>query len=404
MARKSVVASSVATEPPAGASVLRGLGDDPSRWDAHQFRALIEHSSDAIAVIDPDHRIRYLSPSVETVEGYSPAELVGDTCLANTHPDDVERVRGFVRQAVAHPGRAIPCSWRRRHKDGRWLWLEGVATNLLDDPAVGGIVTNYRDVSERRRAEQEIQKLNAQLEQRVARRTAQLQAANQELAAFAYSVSHDLRAPLRAIDSFSKILQEDHGGRLDAEGQRLLGVLRTSTARMNRMIEDILAYSQASGAEPAQRLVNMSALVCATVQELEVAAVGRKLSFAIGGLPPARADGAMMQRVWTNLIDNAIKYTGQRPEARIEIGARAGVGETQYYVRDNGAGFDMRDRGKLFGVFQRLHGTEFSGTGVGLAIVQRIVGRHGGRVWAESSPGEGACFHFSLPHPDPTHG
>jgi light-regulated signal transduction histidine kinase (bacteriophytochrome) len=211
-------------------------------------------------------------------------------------------------------------------------------------------------------------------------------------------VSHDLRTPLRAIDGFSRILLEDYADKLDAEARRILNVVRAGTLKMGRMIDDILAFSRAGRLELKTVPVDMAALVRETLADpLAVSIAKRKLALDIRTLPPAPGDRAMLGHVWLNLLDNAIKFTVGTPDARIEIGAASGYDETVYYVRDNGAGFDMRYLHKLFGVFQRLHDAEFPGTGIGLAIVKRIVERHGGRVWAEGKPGAGATFYFALP-------
>ncbi len=226
----------------------------------------------------------------------------------------------------------------------------------------------------------------------------QLAATNKELEGFSYSVSHDLRAPLRAIDGFSRILLEDYADKLDPEGRRVLNVVRDSTVRMSRLIDDILAFSRAARLDMKPEPVAMTALVRQTLaDDFAPVVAGRALPIDIGPLPEAHGDRAMLQRVWANLLDNAIKFTVPKPDARIEVGASAGDGETVYYVRDNGVGFDMQYVNKLFGVFQRLHGAEFPGTGIGLAIVKRIVNRHGGRVWAEGKIGGGATFYFTLP-------
>lgn len=229
-------------------------------------------------------------------------------------------------------------------------------------------------------------------------RQVELEAANRELEAFSYSVSHDLRAPLRAIDGFVSILHEDYSGKLDAEGQRLLNVVRSSAVKMGRLIDDILAFSRAGRTEMNPSEVDMAGLVRTVISDpLALATAGRNIAIDVAELPPARGDRAMLERVWVNLIDNAIKYSAPKPDARIEIGAKAAERETIYFVRDNGVGFDMQYVDKLFGVFQRLHGNEIPGTGIGLAIVKRLVSRHGGRVWAEGKPGEGATFYFTMP-------
>jgi len=234
-----------------------------------------------------------------------------------------------------------------------------------------------------------------ELEDKVRSRTAALEAANGELESFSYSVSHDLRAPLRAIDGYARMLDEDYAGRLDAEAQRLIGVVRSSAMRMGRLIDELLAFSRLGRQEPARTRVDMAALACEVADEVRA---GRSATLELGELPPASADASLVRQVWTNLIGNAFKYSAKSASPRVEIGGREEGTELHYWVRDNGVGFDMRYADKLFGVFQRLHrAEEFEGTGVGLAIVQRVVARHGGRVWAESSPGAGACFHFSLP-------
>jgi light-regulated signal transduction histidine kinase (bacteriophytochrome) len=269
----------------------------------------------------------------------------------------------------------------------------------LTQRAVLNILEDY-DAEGRRRthAEAEVRQINATLEQRVHDRTAQLEAANKDLEEFSYSVSHDLRTPLRAIDGFSRILLEDYSDKLDTEGQRVLKVVRDGTLKMSRLIDDILAFSRLGRLVIKAEPVDMAALVRRTMtDELAPALAGRELAIDIGTLPDAHGDRAMLQRVWMNLLDNAIKYTAPKPDARIEIGGTAGAGETIYFVRDTGVGFDMQYADKLFGVFQRLHGMEFPGTGIGLAIVKRIVARHDGRVWAEGKVGEGAVFYFALP-------
>ena len=270
--------------------------------------------------------------------------------------------------------------------------------------------TAIRTRAARDKDERELQKHRTHLEEMVAARTADLAAANTNLAAankeletFAYSVSHDLRAPLRAIDGFSHVLLEDYAGKLDAEGKRLLGVVRENSVRMGQLIDDILAFSRVGRSEMTRAPIDMEALTRAVIKELEPAFAGRKVEFKVGNLPQAYGDPTMIQRVLENLIDNAIKYTGPKPEAHIEIGATAGEKENVYFIRDNGVGFDMKYIDKLFGVFTRLHGAEFPGNGIGLAIVNRIISRHGGSVRAEGKVNEGATFYFSLPAKEKHH-
>ena len=226
----------------------------------------------------------------------------------------------------------------------------------------------------------------------------ELGAANQELESFSYSVSHDLRAPLRAVDGYSRMLQEAYSPLLDEEGKRLLSAVRESGLRMGRLIDDLLALSRSGRQALAKKVFDTGALVREVLAELRLAQDQPAAAVALGELPPCWGDRALVKQVWTNLISNALKYSSGRPAPRIEIAGSETASDTVYRVKDNGAGFDMRYYEKLFGVFQRLHTEkEFPGTGAGLAIVQRVVTRHGGRVWAQGRPGEGAEFFFSLP-------
>jgi signal transduction histidine kinase len=244
----------------------------------------------------------------------------------------------------------------------------------------------------------EIKRSREDLEGQVVERTRALKETNAELEAFSYSVSHDLRAPLRAIHGFARILLEDHAAQLDVEAKRLLGVIDGNTKRMGQLIDDLLSFSRLGRKELESARVDMAELVAAVADDVRRGAGDRPLEITIGPLPPARGDRDMLRQAITNLLDNAAKFTRQRTPGCIEVGHRADGRETVYFVKDNGAGFDERYAGKLFGVFQRLHrAEEFDGTGVGLAIVQRIVLRHGGRVWAEGRLDAGATFFFTLP-------
>jgi two-component system sensor kinase len=243
----------------------------------------------------------------------------------------------------------------------------------------------------------EVQRARSDLEHQVVERTQALRETNAELEAFSYSVSHDLRAPLRAIHGFARILLEDHGTELQPEAKRVLGVIDENTRRMGQLIDDLLAFSRLGRKELETAHVDMTELVRSVADEVRWSAGDRPLEITIGPLPPARGDRDMLRQAVTNLLDNAAKFTRRRAPGQIEVGHRPDGAETVYYVKDNGAGFDPRYAGKLFGVFQRLHrAEEFEGTGVGLAIVQRIVQRHGGRVWAEGHVDGGATFFFTL--------
>ena len=317
--------------------------------------------------------------------------------LGHVLPEDRAEVdRRFRAATAAQAEWGFECRIRRVDGEVRWIWATGEHQRDETGQArrIAGIV---QDITERKRAEQEILDLNASLERRVAERTAQLEAANKELEAFSYSVSHDLRAPLRAIDGFSRIVQEDCAGKLDAEGLRLLGVIRDNSRKMARLIDDLLEYSRFGRKSLSSAVIDMRSLVEKVLEELQVPG-GSSPRLEVGALPLARGDATLLKQAWANLLANAIKFSGRREQPLIEVSGHAGDAECVYCVKDNGAGFDMRYYEKLFKVFQRLHREqEFEGTGVGLAIVQRVVSRHGGRVWAEGEVDGGAAFYFSLP-------
>jgi PAS domain S-box-containing protein len=278
--------------------------------------------------------------------------------------------------------------------DGRETWV--LTTKMPLRNAEGqtiGIFGISHDITERKQAEQAIRQLNTDLEMQAEK----LQAANKELEAFSYSVSHDLRAPLRAIDGYTRILLEDYEPILAEEGKRICGVISREARRMGQLIDDLLSFSRLGRKEMYSSKIDMRGLVVSVLNELTKEEHQERMDFQIGKLPPVKADSSLMRQVWFNLLANAIKFTSKKEQAVIEVGSKTTKEELIYFVRDNGAGFEMEYADKLFGVFQRLHSeSEFSGTGVGLAIVQRIIRRHGGRVWAEGAVEKGATFYFAL--------
>ncbi len=283
-------------------------------------------------------------------------------------------------------------------KDGTTFTALAFA-NAVND-AMGNQVALYStvmDITERKLVEQDINKLNRELERRVRLRTEQLEEANSELESFASSVSHDLRAPLRAIDGFSRILVDKYSDNLSPEAHRYLGLVRNNTADMDTLIEDLLAFSRLTSREPSRSSVSPKDIVNLILSEREIEIEKRDLELVVGDLPDCQADPALLKRVFVNLVDNALKFTRDAKPARVKIGHQRLNGELVYFVKDNGVGFDMQYADQLFDVFQRLHrADEFEGTGVGLAIVLRIIRRHGGRVWAEAGVNQGATFFFTL--------
>lgn len=293
-----------------------------------------------------------------------------------------------------------------RHRQHGWRKVFEYAGTLVRDehgqPTAAVVLVS--DITQRKEIEAELQQLNSELEARVKRRTSQLEAAVKELEAFSYSVSHDLRAPLRAIDGFSQAVQQDCAPLLPPEGQRYLGIIRESAQKMGLLIDDLLAFSRLGRQALVRREVDTALLVRDALNILAPMREGRQVELRLAPLPPSRCDPAMLRQVWVNLLSNALKYTRKRERAIVEVGvqdnvqdANSGNGGPVFFVRDNGTGFDMRYAHKLFGVFERLHRAEdFEGTGVGLAIVQRIVQRHGGSIRAEAAPDRGATFYFTL--------
>ena len=262
-----------------------------------------------------------------------------------------------------------------------------------------------QEILDRRRTEQSLRysetllrRLHEDLEDHIAERTSELTRTIGELEAFSYSISHDLRAPLRAINGFAAILREEHAERLDSDGDELLMKIETNASKMAQLIDGLLDFSRLARAESVATEIDMGALARAVAGELAGEPESRKVEIGIGSLPPVVGDEAMLRQVWANLISNAIKFSAPSPRPRIEISGETRDNERIYHVRDNGVGFDMTYAEKLFGVFNRLHrADEFPGVGVGLALTRRIVTRHGGRIWAESRDGEGATFTFALP-------
>jgi PAS domain S-box-containing protein len=364
--------------------------------EANRFLdSLIENLPVMIVLKDADN-LRYVrvNRAVERLLGYSRDQLIGRSVHDLLPAEGAAAVIASDRQALAGDG-VIDIPEHRVHTAS--LGLRIFHTMKMPIGNANGrpqyVLSISTDITERQLAEQAIRELNSAL----LSKAEQLTASNRELESFSYSVSHDLRAPLRAIDGFAQMLEEDYGAQLDAEGMRYLGVIRANTKRLGALIDDLLEFSRLGRLPVSAQEINVESMVREVVAEaLDGRLTGPRV--AIGPLPPVRGDRTLLRQVWMNLIANAIKYSGNEAEPRIEVSGRQGATENVYSVRDNGVGFNMEYVGKLFGVFQRLHrADEFSGTGVGLAIVQRVVARHGGRVWADGKVNGGAMFSFSLP-------
>jgi PAS domain S-box-containing protein len=336
--------------------------------------------------------------------GYSPDEIKidTDTWWSWIHPDDQPRqVKAFQDHLEGRSPYYHLDEYRARGKSGDWVWLldHGKVVEYDSDGRPLRLVGIHLNINERKRAEEKICTLNLELEQRVRDRTAQLEAANKELEAFAYTVSHDLRAPLRHIDGFLELLQKEAGSALNEQSRHYMDTIFEATKKMGLLIDDLISFSRMGRHALSLQQVEMRSLVREVIRELEPDATGRAIEWRISDLPLVNGDKRMLRIVLTNLISNALKFTRSRPQARIEIGSLPDQdSQSVIFVRDNGVGFDMAYAKKLFGVFQRLHrADDFEGTGIGLAIVRRIIARHGGRTWAQGEPDRGAAFYFTLP-------
>ncbi|MBI4791143.1 MAG: PAS domain S-box protein [Chloroflexi bacterium] len=397
----------------------RRWAEQALRESEARYRQLVELSPDGIAV-HRDGKVAFVnSAAAKLVGAATPQELIGRPILDFVHPDYHAIVRERARAASEGGQAAGLLEEKFVRLDGRTLDVEvaSIPCTYQGQPAVQVVI---RDITQRKQAEEKVKQLNRDLEQRAA----ELASANEELEAFSYSVSHDLRAPLAAIQNMSRLFLEEHGDRLGTAARQTVELIHNNALGMDELIRGLLAFSRTSRQPLTLRTVCHTELVQHVWDELVAQQTGRRLELVLGDLPDCRADPMLLKQVWSNLISNAIKFTSKRAVARIEVGSgkwevskvgnalatlgtlgtsnpstslRAGFALPVYFVRDNGAGFEMREASKLFGVFRRLHSEEeYAGTGVGLAIVERIVRRHGGRVWAEAEVDKGATFYFTL--------
>ncbi|MBL7703283.1 MAG: PAS domain S-box protein [Ferruginibacter sp.] len=365
------------------------------------YREIFEKASDAIYVLEIETgQILEINQRATEITGYSKEELIKrdpDLLMAGDPAYTAVQSQAYLQKAAN--GEPQQFEWLIKKGDGTHSWLE---VNLTKAKIAGEdrILSFFREINDRKKAQQEVQKLNEELEQKVINRTEQLRKTNEELEAFSYSVSHDLRAPLRAIIGFSAILQEDYITKLDDEAKRITDVIIGNTKKMGQLIDDLLTFSRMGRQEVLKTSINTHKMVKETVEEIDRKENNaKKAEWLIHNLPPVMGDINIMRQVWVNLISNAVKYSAKKNVQHIEIGYFMQNTEIVFFVKDNGVGFDEKYKDKLFKVFQRLHSAdEFDGTGIGLAIVEKIISKHGGKVWAEGEKDIGACFYFSLPH------
>jgi len=341
-----------------------------------EFEYFFNNSNDFSCIANAEGYFEIINPSFTKVLGYSPDELSSKPFLHFVHPDDIDSTLEVYDQ-LKSGATVINFINRYRKNDGRYLLFDWNAT---PNPVTGKLYCIARDITDQKKAEEAIKK------------------SNQELEAFSYSVSHDLRTPLRAVNGYAKILEEDYNSLFDDEGKRLLLQVQNNALKMGKLIDDLLAFSRLGRKEVERAEIDMNMLVEQAIREISQS-TSFHAEIKLHKLLPVKADYALMLHVMINLISNAIKYSSKKEKPVIEIKSKLGKGEVIYSVKDNGAGFDMDYVHKLFGVFQRLHSDEeFAGTGVGLAIVQRIIHKHDGKIWAEGKVGEGATFYISLPY------
>jgi PAS domain S-box-containing protein len=401
---------------------LRMVGVDAditSRKDAeealHQsrekYRLLFNHMLDGFALesasvgihlVDLEGKVEDCNAALERMLGYTKEELATMLFTEFTHPEDAEKDTALFKELVAGERTHYLIQKRHVRKDGHTIWARVNASLVRgDDGKPEYAIRLVEDITEQKRAEDALRRLNVELEDRVFKRTAELVALNKELEAFSYSVSHDLRAPVRHVTGFVKLLDEHAGANMDETSRRHLTIIAESARKMGQLIDALLEFSRTARKELKTTTVDMKGLVREVQQECLGGVDGRQIAWKVHPLPEVAGDRALLRAALVNLISNALKFTAGRTRAEIEIGTGAPEdGAALIFIRDNGVGFDERYASKIFGVFQRLHdAAEFEGTGIGLANVKRIIDRHGGRVWAEGALDRGATFYFWLPKP-----
>jgi PAS domain S-box-containing protein len=379
----------------------RKLAEEALLENEDKFKYIFDHSLVGKSITLPSGEIN-VNRAFSEMLGYKPEELKKMNWADISYPADIELTNEALGLILSGEKDSVRFIKRYIHKNGSVVWAD-VGTSLRRDAEGKPLyfMTSTNDITERKNAESQIKKLNEELERRVIVRTEQLEAANKELEAFSYSVSHDLRAPLRSVHGYTKILLEEYENKLDNEGKRICGIISSSATHMGELIDDLLSFSKIGRSSLNPSLIDMEKMVRNQFEGKISPNEKEKIKLYVGKLHKAFGDVTLLGQVWFNLLTNAIKYSSKNEISEISIGSSVSGKMITYFIKDNGVGFDMQYAHKLFGVFQRLHSeAEFEGNGVGLAIVQRIILKHGGRVWAEGAVGKGATFYFSLPVQD----
>lgn len=362
-----------------------------------RYRQIVESAHEGILQVDENGIITFANAKLAEMLGYSVDELIGISPLTFVDPADHVHVPERLERRRQGISERLEVMFLR--KDGSRIWVLANASPVFDaEGRYAGALSMLTDITDRRSTELALEEHRLHLEREVQARTMALEAANKELEAFSYSVSHDLRAPLRAINGFARIVAEDFGPQLPADAQDYLRDIQAATQQMGRLVDDLLAFARLSRQPLTKQTLTTKTIVQHCLNTIRSDVGAQSAEVLIDELPSCQADPALLKQVWLNLLSNALKYSAKRPNPQIHIGCEQKENELIFWIRDNGVGFDMRYAQKLFGVFQRLHrAEEYEGTGVGLAIVERIVHRHGGRIWAEAELNRGATFYFSLP-------
>ena len=363
----------------------RRQAEEALQEQERHFRALIENSLDVISVLNRDGTIRYESPSIKRVLGYRPEELVGTPAFALIHPDDLPGIRETFGQLALEPNRIVQAELRFRHKNGAWRNIEVSGHNLLNDPAVGGVITNFRDITDRKQAEEELGKAMVELER-----------SNKELEQFAYVASHDLQEPLRMVASYTQLLGEHYRDQLDDEAASFINYAIDGATRMQTLINDLLAYSRVGTRAKEFEPADCNAVLSQAITNLSIAIGEANATVTNDELPTVAGDPSQLVQLFQNLVGNAIKFHSEEAPL-VHVSAREEGGEWLFSVRDNGIGIEPRFADRIFMMFRRLHKrNQYPGTGIGLAVCKKIVDRHGGRIWVESEPAKGSVFCFTI--------